>query len=124
MIKINYFLLLLNSAISFSVKADLRPVYLSLEISAPKTKFTTTELVQINVTLKNGTSNRHSILIPGNQSKGLKLIYSHPDIKYNLFAEWKSSNVYHIKCKDKYENEPSPNECSMIVSAVELAKQK
>ncbi len=75
MIKINYFLLLLNSAISFSVKADLRPVYLSLEISAPKTKFTTTELVQINVTLKNGTSNRHSILIPGNQSKGLKLIY-------------------------------------------------
>ena len=75
MIKINYFLLLLISAISFSVKADLRPVDLSLEISAPKTKFTTTELVQINVTLKNGTSNRHSILIPGNQSKGLKLIY-------------------------------------------------
>ena len=75
MIKINHFLLLLISAISFSVKADLRPVYLSLEISAPKTKFTTTELVQINVTLKNRTSNRHSILIPGNQSKGLKLIY-------------------------------------------------
>jgi hypothetical protein len=75
MIKINHFLLLLISVISFSVKADLRPVYLSLEISAPKTKFTTTELVQINVTLKNGTSNRHSILIPGNQSKGLKLIY-------------------------------------------------
>jgi len=75
MIKINYFLLLLIFTISFSVKADLRPVYLSLEISAPKTKFTTTELVQLNVTLTNGDFESHSILIPGNQSKGLKLIY-------------------------------------------------
>jgi hypothetical protein len=75
MIKINYFLLLLIFAISFSVKADLRPVYLTLEISASKTKFTTSELVQINVTLKNRTGIDHSILVPGNQSKGLKLIY-------------------------------------------------
>lgn len=52
MIKIKYCLLLLIFAISFLVKADLRPVYLTIEISAPKTKFTTTELVQINVTLK------------------------------------------------------------------------
>lgn len=75
MIKINYFLLLLIFTISFSVKADLRPIYLTLEISASKTKFTTTELVQINVTLKNCTGINHSILVPGNQSKGLKLIY-------------------------------------------------
>lgn len=75
MIKTNYFLLLLIFAISFSVKADLRPIYLTVEISAPKTKFTTNELVQINVTLKNCTGINHSILVPGNQSKGLKLIY-------------------------------------------------
>ena len=75
MIKINYFLLLLIFTISFSAKADLRPVYLTLEISAPKTKFTTTELVQLNVILTNGDFESHSILIPGNQSKGLKLIY-------------------------------------------------
>lgn len=75
MIKTNYFLLLLIFAISFSAKADLRPIYLTLEISASKTKFTTAELIQINVTLKNCTGINHSILIPGNQSKGLKLIY-------------------------------------------------
>jgi hypothetical protein len=74
-IKTKNYLLLLIFAISFSVKADLRPVYLTLEISAPKTKFTTSELVQINVTLKNCTGINHSILVPGNQSKGLKLIY-------------------------------------------------
>ena len=75
MIKTNSFLLLLIFTISFSVKADLRPIYLTLEISASKTKFTTAELIQINVTLKNCTGINHSILIPGNQSKGLKLIY-------------------------------------------------
>jgi hypothetical protein len=75
MIKTNYFFLLLIFAISFSVKADLRPVYLTLEISASKTKFTINELVQINVTLKNCRGIDHSILVPGNQSKGLKLIY-------------------------------------------------
>jgi hypothetical protein len=75
MIKNNYFLLFLIFAISFSVKADLRPVYLTIEISASKTKFTATELVQINVTLKNCRGIDHSILVPGNQSKGLKLIY-------------------------------------------------
>jgi len=74
-IKSKHFLLLLIFAISFSVKADLRPVYLTIEISAPKTKFTTTELVQINVSLKNIDGIDHSIVVPGNQSKGLKLIY-------------------------------------------------
>lgn len=74
-IKTKHYLLLLIFAVSFSVKADLRPVYLTIEISAPKTKFTTTELVQINVSLKNLDGIDHSILVPGNQSKGLKLIY-------------------------------------------------
>ncbi len=74
-IKTKHSLLLLIFAISFSAKADLRPIYFTVEISAPKTKFTTNELVQINDTLKNRTGIDHSILVPGNQSKGLKLIY-------------------------------------------------
>ena len=74
-IKTKHYLILLIFVVSFSVKADLRPVYLTLEISALKTKFTTTELVQLNVILTNGDFDSHSILIPGNQSKGLKLIY-------------------------------------------------
>jgi hypothetical protein len=44
-------------------------------ISASKTKFTTSEMVQLNVTLTNKSDQAHSILVPGNQSKGLKLIY-------------------------------------------------
>ena len=60
---------------SFQLRADLRPYYLNMSLSASKTKFTTTEPVQINVTLTNISDKTHSILIPGNQSKGLKLIY-------------------------------------------------
>lgn len=57
------------------VFADLRPVYFTVEISATKSKFTQSEMVQLNVSLKNIDINEHSILIPGNQSKGKKLIY-------------------------------------------------
>ena len=72
---IRIYLFILLFAIPITALADLRPTYLKVEISAPKNKFTNSELVQINVTLKNTASKRHSILIPGNQSKGLKLIY-------------------------------------------------
>jgi hypothetical protein len=30
------------------------------------------------------------------------------------FVAWKANEVYHIKCRDKYGNEPSPNDCSII----------
>ena len=62
-------------AVSFLAKADLRPSYLKVSLSASKTKFTTTELVQINVTLTNGDDKSHSILVPGRQYQGMKLIY-------------------------------------------------
>jgi ferredoxin len=74
-IKTKYYLFLLVFVISFSVKADLHPYYLKVSLSASKTKFTTTDLVQLNVTLTNGTDQSHSILVPGNQSNGLKLIF-------------------------------------------------
>jgi hypothetical protein len=75
MIKIKYFLLFLLFTLSFLAKADLRPCYLRVSISASKTKFTTSELVQLNVTLTNGDLESHSILVPGGQYQGLKLIY-------------------------------------------------
>ena len=59
-----------------------------------------------------------------NFDEGIKMIYSTPDVKDNLFAEWKPSNKYYIKCRDLYGNEPAPNSCSIVVSAVELAQQK
>jgi len=75
MINIKYYFLITIFAYCFSAKADLRPCYLTVIISASKTKFTTSEMVQLNVTLTNKSDQAHSILVPGNQSKGLKLIY-------------------------------------------------
>jgi hypothetical protein len=75
MIKTKFCLLLLIFVVSFSAKANLRPCFLTVTLNTSKTKFTTTELVQLNVILTNNDVESHSILIPGNQSKGLKLIY-------------------------------------------------
>ena len=36
------------------------------------------------------------------------------------FIEWKAGTIYYIKCQDKYGNEPSPNECSIIASPSEI----
>ena len=57
-----------------------------------------------------------------NFADGLKMIYSTPDVKTNLFAEWKAGSNYYIKCTDKYGNEPNPNTCSIIVNAIEFTK--
>ncbi|MBI2631939.1 hypothetical protein HYW75_02970 [Candidatus Pacearchaeota archaeon] len=59
-----------------------------------------------------------------NFADGLKMLYSNPDVKTNHFAEWKLSNTYYIKCQDNYGNEPEPNKCNLIVSAVQLAGKK
>ncbi|MEK6933938.1 MAG: hypothetical protein AABW75_03620 [Nanoarchaeota archaeon] len=59
-----------------------------------------------------------------NLNEGIKMLYSNPDIKTNHFAEWKLSNTYYIKCKDNYGNEPDPNKCNIIVSAIQLTGKK
>ncbi|NCA21425.1 MAG: hypothetical protein EBS86_09860, partial [Crocinitomicaceae bacterium] len=65
MIKTKFCLLLLIFVVSFSAKANLRPCFLTVTLNASKTKFTTTELVQLNVILTNSDFESHSILIPG-----------------------------------------------------------
>ncbi|MBS3071697.1 hypothetical protein J4408_01765 [Candidatus Pacearchaeota archaeon] len=55
--------------------------------------------------------------------EGIQMIYSNPSVNNVLFAEWKATNVYYIKCKDEFGNQPSPNTCNLIVSAVELSQQ-
>lgn len=50
------------------------------------------------------------------------MIYSDTDIEYNLYAPWKAGVTYYIKCKDKYGNEPAPNQCSVIASPIQLTK--
>lgn len=58
-----------------------------------------------------------------NFEDGKKMAYSNVDIKYNLYADWKAGNVYYIKCRDLYGNQPDPNRCSITVSAIELSAQ-
>ncbi len=55
--------------------------------------------------------------------EGLPLLYSNPLIKMNHFAEWQENRVYYIKCRDLYGNQPSPNDCSIVVRAAELGKK-
>ena len=57
-----------------------------------------------------------------NFAEGISLLYSNPSIKTSHFAEWNSNNVYHIKCKDNYGNEPSPSQCAIVVSAIEITQ--
>lgn len=51
------------------------------------------------------------------------MIYSDPEIQYNLFAPWQPGVTYYIKCRDKYGNEPSPNQCSIVASGIQLSKE-
>jgi hypothetical protein len=52
--------------------------------------------------------------------EGLNMLYSNPNIKTLHFAEWDTGVTYYIKCKDMLGNEPNPNVCSVIISAVEV----
>lgn len=49
--------------------------------------------------------------------EGIRMIYSNPSIMNVHFAEWTPNLVYYIKCRDLYNNQPAPNECSIIASS-------
>ena len=52
--------------------------------------------------------------------EGLALLKSNPSIKNVHYAEWKANAGYYVKCRDEKGNEPSPNDCSVVVTTVEL----
>ncbi|MBR9704263.1 hypothetical protein GOV12_02540 [Candidatus Pacearchaeota archaeon] len=35
---------------------------------------------------------------------------------YSHHSEWNINKKYYVRCKDKYDNQPNPNVCSMIIS--------
>lgn len=41
----------------------------------------------------------------------------------NHNTEWKLSRVYYIRCKDKYNNQPNPNTCSIILRPSDFEKK-
>ncbi len=54
--------------------------------------------------------------------EGLPMLYSNPSLRKNHYVEWKANTIYYIKCKDDYDNKPSPNVCNIVVNSIELEK--
>ena len=55
-----------------------------------------------------------------NFDEGIAFIYSNPSIRNSHFAPWEANNVYYIKCRDDFGNQPAPNECGLVASAVNI----
>ncbi len=55
--------------------------------------------------------------------EGIKMIFANADNKKNHFTQWKNSATYYVKCKDKYDNEPAPNSCSIVASASRISQE-
>lgn len=78
-------ILLLNTKTS---KADLFLIGLSLKLECLQTTFGKDEIVQFNLTLSNASDKTHSILLPGSQNKGQKLVhFSFFSVKNNFYKE-------------------------------------
>lgn len=42
------------------------------------------------------------------------------DSTMNHYADWKTEQTYYVKCKDKFNNEPDPTQCSMVIQPYSL----
>jgi hypothetical protein len=51
---------------------------------------------------------------------GQAMIYASANIKNEHFAKWEADTIYYVKCKDEYENMPSPNDCSIVAGSSQM----
>ena len=80
--------LLLFLLFSQRANADLFLHGLSLKLECLQSTFTKNDIVQFNLTLSNATEKDQSILLPGSQNKGPKLIhFSFFSVKNNFYTE-------------------------------------
>lgn len=80
--------LLLFLSITKAGRANLYVIGLSLKLECTQSTFSKDEIVQFNLTLTNASEKRHSILVPGSQNKGPKLIhFSFFSVKNNFYTE-------------------------------------
>lgn len=94
-------LLILLLSLPKTSKADLYLIGLSLKLECLQPVFCKDDIVQFNLTLTNATEKSHSILIPGSQNKGHKLIhFSFFSVKDNFYTE-----VYHESERIDMNNE-------------------
>jgi hypothetical protein len=54
-------------------------------------------------------------------AEGLAMIHNPASLKTSHFAKWEAQNTYYVNCQDEFGNEPSPNDCSIVVGATELS---
>lgn len=101
-----------ESSTTFSVSVDKQAPIVTRVYKQDALKIVTNENAQCSYSLSSCNFNIDD---------GLKMIYSNPDIQNNLFAEWKPSSTYYIRCRDLYGNEPGPNQCSIVASAITLS---
>lgn len=90
MAKISKFIFIVLILLSFvnESKADLFLHGLSLKLECLQPTFSKDEIVQFNLTLSNATEKEQSILLPGSQNKGPKLVhFSFYSVKDNFYTE-------------------------------------
>ncbi len=105
---------LAESSTNFSVEVDKKAPEVSRAYKQEGLKIVTNEDAECTYSL----TSCNFVL-----TEGIKMIYSNPDIKNNHFAEWKPTSTYYIKCRDAYDNQPNPNECSIIANAIEISSE-
>jgi hypothetical protein len=52
--------------------------------------------------------------------EGISMPYDF-DASKTHYAEWKTDQNYYIKCSDKYNNQPNPSECSIVIRPYQLS---
>lgn len=71
-----------------SSKADLYQIGLSLKLECLQPTFDKDDVVQFNLTLSNATNKSHTVLLPGSQNKGHKLLhFSFYRVNNNFYTE-------------------------------------
>jgi len=55
-----------------------------------------------------------------NINDGINMPYNDDKIHY---AEWKIEQSYYIKCSDKYNNQPDPSDCSIIIRPYSIPEE-
>lgn len=59
-----------------------------------------------------------------NTDEGIKeVIYPSSNAMNIMLIRWKEGSSYYLRCKDNYGNEPSPNQCSIVVGAISLGNE-
>jgi len=111
-----------SSKTSFEVFVDsFAPQVVRIVNKGVRLKINTDEEAECYYATNTNTGCNYDI---NENSVAQKMSYGNLDNKQEHFATWDTSQTYYIKCKDKNNKQPSPNQCSIIVKPVELSEEE